>query len=917
MSHPPTPAGALDAEAATTPATRVVDLAVSGMTCASCVARVEKKLSRLEGVQASVNLATESAQVTAPATVSDEELLLTVARAGYSATITSSTAAPPETPEEPGARGTGGTDGSQASGSQSSPGLGLPPGAAAGVRPGVAGQAGAARGTRGADGSQAQARRTALPQPAPRPLGAAHLERAADLRRRLLVCLVLSVPVMGFSMVPALQLPGWQWVVLLLTLPVATWGAWPFHRAAARALRHGASTMDTLVSLGVLAAFGWSVWALVWGGAGQIGLHMSMELLPRAQSHHPHLYFESAAWVTTFLLAGRYAEARAKFRSGDALRALLELGAKEVTRVRLVAPSGSTAAVEVLDEEGVPLPQATRLQERVAVETLVPGDLFAVGPGEKVATDGVVVEGRSAVDASLLTGESVPVEVGPGDAVTGATVNTSGALLVRATAVGEGTTLARIGALVTAAQAGKAPVQRLADRVSGVFVPAVIALAALTLVGWLVTGHAPQQAFTAAVAVLVIACPCALGLATPTAILVGTGRAAQLGVVIKGPEVLESTRTLDTIVLDKTGTVTQGRMSLDLERDLTVLAGWGGGAPSATIRAPRSSGRSRQPHHDFGYTPTPAQLGEPRAVSDTSTQVDRPDPALVLVLAGAVEAASEHPVAQAVTAAAREAVGALPPVEGFTNHAGRGVSGTVTLAGRAYAVAVGRAEWLAERGTPLDEAAAQALAQAEETGATAVVLAVDGVAAAVLAVRDTVRPSSAQAVARLRDLGLRPVLLTGDNPRAAAHVALAVGIAAADVHAGVLPSGKQEVVAALQAQGHNVGVVGDGVNDAAALAQAGTQGLGLAMGTGADVAIEAADITLMRADLDAVVCAVQVSRATLRVIRQNLFWAFAYNVSAIPLAVAGLLNPMIAGAAMACSSVIVVLNSLRLRRAGG
>ncbi|WP_194949636.1 heavy metal translocating P-type ATPase [Actinomyces trachealis] len=836
MSYPTTPAGTPDA-ADTTSATRVVSLAVSGMTCASCVARVEKKLSRLDGVQACVNLATESAQVTAPATVSDEELLRTVAHAGYSATITATTAALPETADEP-----------------------------------------TARGTRGAGGSQAQARPTAVPQPAPKPLGAAHLERAADLRRRLLICLVLSVPVMALSMVPALQLPGWQWVVFLLTLPVATWGAWPFHRAAAQALRHRASTMDTLVSLGVLAAFGWSVWALVWGGAGQVGLRMSMELLPRAQSHHPHLYFESAAWVTTFLLAGRLAEARAKFRSGDALRALLELGAKEVTRVRLVSPSGSTAAVEVLDEQGAPLPEATRLQERVAVEALVAGDLFAVSPGEKVATDGVVVEGRSAVDASLLTGESVPVEVGPGAAVTGATVNTSGALLVRATAVGEGTTLARIGALVTAAQAGKAPVQRLADRVSGVFVPAVISLAALTLVGWLVTGHAPQQAFTAAVAVLVIACPCALGLATPTAVLVGTGRAAQLGVVVKGPEVLESTRTLDTIVLDKTGTVTQGRMSLGLEGDLTVLTGWGGGVPSAAGGA---------------------------------------DTTLSLTLAGAVEAPSEHPVAAAVAAAAREAVGDLPPVGGFTNHAGRGVSGTVALEGRSYAVAVGRAEWLAEEGTPLDDAAARALERAEETGATAIVLAVDGEAAAVLAVRDTVRPSSAQAVARLRDLGLRPVLLTGDNPRAAAHVARAVGIAATDVHAGVLPGGKQEVVAALQAQGHNVGMVGDGVNDAAALAQASTQGLGLAMGTGADVAIETADITLMRADLDAVVCAVQVSRATLRVIRQNLFWAFAYNVSAIPLAVAGLLNPMIAGAAMACSSVIVVLNSLRLRRAGG
>lgn len=672
-------------------------------------------------------------------------------------------------------------------------------------------------------------------------------------------------------------------------------GAWPFHKAAFRALRHGAFTMDTLVSLGVIAATGWSLWALVLGGAGHIGMRMSMELLPRAQGHAAHMYFESAAWVTTFLLAGRYAEARAKYRSGDALRALLELGAKEVTRVVLTSPSGSRDAIDVLDEDGSPRTEATRTEERISIEDLAAGDLFLVRPGEKVATDGVVVEGRSAVDASLLTGESVPIEVEAGQAVTGATVNTSGALLVRTTAVGEGTTLARIGRMVTAAQAGKAPVQRLADKISGVFVPVVLVLSAATLTGWLLTGHSPQAAFTAAVAVLVIACPCALGLATPTALLVGSGRAAQLGVVIKGPEVLESTRALDTMVMDKTGTVTQGRMSLDVEACREV-----GGADPVSSQAPDAAG--------------PVPLGQES-----------------LRLAGAVESASEHPVATAITTAARERLGALPAPAGFSNHEGRGVSGTVE--GRR--VAVGRPGWLTdEMGAEVPEALSAAVEEAQDSGATAVVVAVgaadttDAVdagadadkeplqAVAVLVVRDTVRPSSRAAVAALRELGIRPVLLTGDNARAAEHVAAQVGIDAADVRAEVLPGDKRDVVAALQAEGAVVGMVGDGVNDAAALAQAGTQGLGFAMGSGADVAIEAADITLVRTDLDAAVAAVRVSRATLRIIRQNLFWAFAYNVAAIPLAAAGLLNPMIAGAAMAASSVIVVTNSLRLRRAG-
>ena len=891
---------------------RTVNLSIGGMTCASCVARVEKKLNKLDGVSASVNLATESARITAPSAVSVDDLLATVARAGYTGALLD-TASPEESSASeasPAGEPASATSEAQASGPSA-------PGSAGGGR-GTKGTGGRATlsmaatpatrpGTGSTTGTGNASSRSASGSNAPS-LGASHMDRAADLRLRLIYCLILSVPIMAISMVPALQLPGWQWTVALMALPVAVWGAWPFHKAAFRALRHGAFTMDTLVSLGVIAATGWSLWALVLGGAGHIGMRMSMELLPRSQGHAAHMYFESAAWVTTFLLAGRYAEARAKYRSGDALRALLELGAKEVTRVVLTSPSGSRDAVDVLDEDGSPRTEATRTEERISVEDLAAGDLFLVRPGEKVAADGVVVEGRSAVDASLLTGESVPTEVEAGQTVTGATVNTSGVLLVRATAVGEGTTLARIGRMVTAAQAGKAPVQRLADRISGVFVPIVLALSAATLAGWLLTGHTPQAAFTAAVAVLVIACPCALGLATPTALLVGSGRAAQLGVVIKGPEVLESTRALDTMVMDKTGTVTQGRMSLDVEACQEVGAGAGTGADVVADLAP---------------------LGEE-----------------ALRLAGAVESASEHPVAAAITVAARERLGGLPTPAGFSNHEGRGVSATVE--GRR--VAVGRPGWLAgEMGAEVPEAVRSAVEKAQDSGATAVVLAVggageaasvettapDGTAAdstddagtaapdtqplkamAVLVVRDTVRPSSREAVAALRELGIRPVLLTGDNTRAAEHVAAQVGIDAADVRAEVLPADKRDVVADLQAQGAVVGMVGDGVNDAAALAQAGTQGLGFAMGSGADVAIEAADITLVRTDLDAAVAAVRVSRATLRIIRQNLFWAFAYNVAAIPLAAAGLLNPMIAGAAMAASSVIVVTNSLRLRRAG-
>jgi len=848
------------------------------MTCASCVARVEKKLSKLDGVQATVNLATESAHITLTKEVSDDELISAVARAGYTAQVTGR--------QESGSATDHVDDGAPAA-PLTTPSA---PQALHAASPGQVTD----------HGQSASLSAPNVPSAQPPRIGASQIARAADLKKRLIVSLVLSVPVMALSMAPALQFTGWQWAVAAMALPVATWGAWPFHKAAFQALRHGAFTMDTLVSLGVIAATGWSLWALIWGGAGQLGMTMEMELLPRSAGHMAHMYFESAAWVTTFLLLGRWAEARAKYRSGDALRSLLELGAKEVTRVTLASPTGSTDAVDVLDDSGAPRPDAVRTQATIAVDELRAGDLFSVRPGEKIATDGVVVEGHSAVDASMLTGESVPVEVGVGDEVTGATVNTSGVLLVRATRVGEGTTLARIGAMVTAAQAGKAPVQRLADKISGVFVPVVIALALGTVLTWLALGHPLQQAFMAGVSVLVIACPCALGLATPTAILVGSGRAAQLGVVLKGPEVLESTRTLDTIVLDKTGTVTQGRMSLDNEADLAALAG------------------------------TPAQA---------------------LALAGAVEAASEHPVAAAIARSATAQLGSLPPVTDFSNHSGRGVTGTVTLEGTSYAVAVGRPAWLpppgaggsppagplgrpawlAEQGLELPARASDAVASFQDSGATAVVLharplapqaEADGASLtaqpvmAVFAVRDTLRPSSAEAIAQLRNLGVRPVLLTGDNARAAAHVAAQVGIPQEDVRAEVLPGDKRDVVAQLQAEGHNVAMVGDGVNDAAALAQAGTQGLGFAMGTGTDVAIEAADVTLVRADLLAAVDAIRVARRTLEIIKQNLFWAFAYNVAAIPLAAAGLLNPMIAGAAMAASSVIVVTNSLRLRRAG-
>ncbi len=647
-------------------------------------------------------------------------------------------------------------------------------------------------------------------------------------RTRLWVSAALSVPVIVLAMVPAWQFTFWQWLSLTLAAPVVVYGGLPFHRAALINLRHGAATMDTLISMGTLAAFGWSVWALFFGTAGMPGMTHPFELTIGAGDGSSSIYFEAAAGVTTFILAGRYFEARAKRRAGAALRALLELGAKDVTVLR----NGT--------------------EQRIAVTDLLAGDLFVVRPGEKIATDGTVQEGTSAVDASLLTGESVPVEVGPGDAVTGATINAGGRLVVRAVKIGGETQLAQMARLVEQAQTGKAAVQRLADRISAVFVPIVIALATATLGWWVLTGGGWTAAFTAAVAVLIIACPCALGLATPTALLVGTGRGAQLGILIKGPEVLESTRTVDTILLDKTGTITTGRMTL---------------------------------------------LGTHAA--------DGQNPEQLLRLAGAVEAASEHPIAQAIARAATDTTGVLPAVSGFANTAGLGVRGTVET----IEVHVGRPAMLQQAGLRVSADITQAVAVAHAHGYTAVVAGWDGAARGVFTIGDQVKTTSADAIAGLRRLGLTPVLLTGDNPEVARTVADQVGID--QVIAGVLPADKLDTVKQLQQAGKVVAMVGDGVNDAAALAQAD---LGLAMGTGTDAAIEAADLTLVRGDLLAAVDAIRLSRRTLRIIKGNLFWAFAYNIAALPLAAAGLLNPMIAGAAMALSSVFVVGNSLRLRR---
>ena len=814
---------------------------------------------------------------------------------------------------------------------------------------------------------------------------------AADLRRRLIVCAPLGILAMILSMVPAWQFTGWQWVVAVASIPVVTWGAWPFHRAAFAAGRHGSTTMDTLVSLGVISSTLWSWWALLWGGAGMLGMRMHMSLIPRAaHAGHAEIYFEGACMIVVFLLTGRYLEARARYRAGDALRSLLRMGAKEATLVSVDPATGE------------------RTETVVPASSLQVGDLFAVRPGEKVATDGVIVEGSSALDTSLLTGESVPVDAAPGDTVTGATVNTWGSLLVRATRVGSDTTLAQIGRMVAEAQAGKAPVQRLADQISGVFVPIVIAVSLLTLGGWLLAGGSVQAAFTAAVAVLVVACPCALGLATPTAILVGSGRASQLGILIKNAEILEQTRSIDTMLLDKTGTVTTGVMSLE-----SVAVAPGAGEASA------------------------------------------------LSLAASVESLSEHPVARAITLGAADRGLSLVPVTAFANQPGLGVVGITSQGG----VLVGRPSWLASLGIDVPSSLLDAVREAEASGASAVVAAlapqlgrvatteavtpmpeahthivlpgpdaklplatltmsvggmtcascvrrverklgkldgvkaevnlatesaritltaphsdeeleavvsaagysgtvtsrseaatadaapaaggsaggdtgtptqpgttpgageqegapasslviperVEGKAIAALVVRDTVKESSTDAIAQLRELGIEPILLTGDNEAAARHVAGQVGIER--VIAGVLPDGKRNTVADLQAEGRTVAMVGDGVNDAAALAQASAKGLGIAMGSGTDVAIEVADMTLMNSSLTSAATAIRVSRRTLRIIKENLFWAFFYNVLMVPLAIAGLLSPMLASAAMACSSVFVVLNSLRLRTA--
>jgi Cu+-exporting ATPase len=658
-----------------------------------------------------------------------------------------------------------------------------------------------------------------LPEAAPAP--DEPVDELRSLRQRLVVSVVLSVPVVAMAMIPALQFTNWQWLSLTLAAPVVAYAGWPFHKAAWTNLRHGAATMDTLISLGTLAALGWSVWALFFGTAGTPGMTHPFAFTIERTDGSGNIYLETAAAVTAFILAGRYFEARSKRRAGAALRALMELGAKDV---------------ELADGRRIP------------VEQLKSGDRFVVRPGEKIATDGVIEEGTSAVDASMLTGESVPVEVRPGDPVTGATVNVGGRLIVRATRVGADTQLAQMARLVEEAQTGKAQVQRLADRISGIFVPIVIALALGTLGFWLGTGDGVGAAFTAAVAVLIIACPCALGLATPTALLVGTGRGAQLGILIKGPEVLESTRRIDTVVLDKTGTVTEGKMTLTAVH--------------------LAEGESREQ---------------------------------VLRLAGALEHASEHPIAQAIAREARSEA----TVEDFANVEGLGVQGIVD----GHAVLVGRPRLLQEWSQHLPADLERDLHEAQAAGRTAVAVGWDGKARAVLVVADVVKPTSKEAISQLRALGLTPVLLTGDNEAVARTVAAEVGID--EVIAEVLPADKVDVVKKLQSEGKVVAMVGDGVNDAAALAQAD---LGLAMGTGTDAAIEASDLTLVRGDLRVAADAIRLSRRTLSTIKGNLFWAFAYNVAALPLAALGLLNPMIAGAAMAFSSVFVVTNSLRLRR---
>ncbi|MFL6287992.1 MAG: heavy metal translocating P-type ATPase [Actinomycetes bacterium] len=728
-----------------------LQLDITGMTCASCASRIEKKLNKIDGVSASVNFATETAHIQlADDQVATGDLVETVAKLGYAATLPDAESKVDAAAEDPETRA---------------------------------------------------------------------------WRQRLIVSAVLTAPVLLMSMVPALQFDNWQWLALTLASPVVVWGAWPFHRAAWTNLRHGTTTMDTLISVGVGSAYLWSLYALFFGDAGMTGVTMQVSW---TASGEESIYLEVASVVTVFIVAGRYLERRAKSRSGAALRALLSLGAKDVAVVR----------------DGV--------ESRVPTDQLVIGDTFVVRPGEQIATDGVVVEGSSAVDTSMLTGESIPVEVGADDPVVGATVNVGGRLLVRATRIGSDTQLAQMARLVSEAQAGKAPVQRLADRVSAVFVPIVIGIAVLTWIAWYVAGGSASEAFTAAVSVLIIACPCALGLATPTALLVGTGRGAQLGIVIRGPEVLESTRQVDTVVLDKTGTVTTGRMTVN------------------------------------GIAVTP----------DTDSRT-------VLKLAGAVEDASEHPVAQAIARHARDELGGLPALESFQNHGGRGVTAVV----EGHAVVVGRPSWLSERSLALPAELNGPLAAAQDRGHTVAVVAWDGEVRGLIDVSDAVKPTSAEAVAELRALGLEPVLLTGDHPATAASLAKEDGIDL--VVAAVLPEGKVDEVRRLQSEGRVVAMVGDGVNDAPALA---ASDLGLAMGTGTDAAMEASDLTLVRGDLRAAPDAIKLSRRVLATIKGNLFWAFAYNVAAIPLAAAGLLNPIIAGLAMAASSLFVMANSLRLRR---
>lgn len=737
-----------------------VELEIGGMTCASCATRIERKLNRMDGVEASVNYATEKAHVMADG-VDSASLIATVEAAGYTASVP------------------------------------VPP--------------------RPKDAKQD---------------ATAPVDPTTELRRRLIISTVLAVPVVALSMIPAIQFTNWQWLALALAAPIAVWGALPFHRAAWVNARHGAATMDTLISVGVIAAFGWSLYALFFGTAGMPGMHMSFEFISKPGSGTGQIYLEVASAVTVFILAGRYFEARAKRESGAALRALLELGAKDASVLR----------------DGV--------EARMPVASLAIGDRFVVRPGEKIATDGRIVDGSSAIDLSMLTGESVPVEVGPADQVVGAAINVGGRLVVAVTAVGADTELARLGKLVEEAQAGKAEAQRLADRVSAVFVPVVIGLAIVAFVLWLIFGAGLEPAFTAAVATLIIACPCALGLATPTALLVGTGRGAQLGLLIRGPQVLEQTRRIDTIVLDKTGTVTTGTMRL----------------------------------HSIHAAP-----GE--------------DETTVLALAAAAEHGSEHPIARAIVDGSNARSSGALVTESFRSEQGFGVEAVVD----GKHVMVGRAAWLADAwALELPESLADELAAAEADGMTAIVVAWDGAARGLLAVGDTVKGSGASAIAAFRRLGLTAVLLTGDNAGAANAVADHVGID--DVRAGVTPRQKLETITALQATGRVVAMVGDGVNDAAALAAAD---LGIAMGAGTDAAIAASDITVMSGDLLAVGDAILLSRRTLGTIKGNLFWAFAYNVAAIPLAMLGLLNPVLAGAAMALSSVFVVSNSLRLRGFAG